>query len=168
MDQRYGTPAGGRSTPFQSTTKMSSRPRIPSNPRATPSLTRSPPLTTSLNDNQPPPKPKSLETGHVLLKQSVMSPGLQKDSTTRLKIRPSAITPEPRSRTAVRPSTIIRTPGMLGGVVSAAKRMHRAITPSDSDGSLVDMYGALPSSNSELEEPIQELGSSETVLVTVR
>ncbi|ORX37049.1 P-loop containing nucleoside triphosphate hydrolase protein [Kockovaella imperatae] len=171
MDHRSATP-GGHQTPGIPTSKLSSRrPQIsvnPLRPAPAPPLSslpshvasshRSPPLTSTSRDNQRP------EPGHVLPKEGGVGVG------TRLKIKstPSA---ESRYRTPLGPRTSAygsqgASSGLGGAVVSAARRLHRAITPSVSGGSWAEV-GAL-AVEENLDEPWEMLKSNETVLVTVR
>ena len=171
MDRGYSTPTG-RQTPHQASAKVSSRRPVatastpytsfhkplPSISNA-PTLHRSPPLTTSLlaNTAQPP------SVSYVLPKEGAG------------KLRIKSIQATDRCHSPLVPRTIpsnsipSRSTGLGSAVASAAKRLHRAITPSDSGGSWAE-HGALSEERGDvvLEEPVEELSSSENVLVTVR
>ena len=150
----------GRSTPLL---KMSSRPRIAGTARVNPGLTRSPPLTTSLNDN---PRLESLS--------AVLTP---KEGTAKLRIK-SSTTPEAKSRLV--PKSLQRagvpiappnqyTPSRFAGSSSLRTTM---LAPSDSDGSLAEAWQGLShaqaGSSLSYDEPTAKLEASEAVLVTVR
>ena len=141
---------------FQPTPKMSSRPR-----QLRPTDAKSPPLTTSLNANTlnyPSPYDNGL---------------LPKDGSLKLKVK-SLVTPEARSRLAMKPLGA-RAPApsssRLEGPGAAARSMHRAITPSDSEGSIAGGWMHLPDRALEIEsrsDGDEGTGQTEAVLVTVR
>ena len=169
MDYRAATPSG-RQTPGLQSAKISSRRLTTTTSAKTPSippvpvrsgLHRSPPLTTSLNDNNPQPgygERVPLKDGAARLKIK-STPGVE--ARTR-----SPLVPRPQSSTASHAPE--RNGGLGGAVVSAAKRLHRAITPSDSGGSWADA-GALASERRDAyDAPVEDLRADESVLVTVR
>ena len=131
--------------------KMSSRPR-----QFRPIDARSPPLTTSPDLNTP-----QYTSQHESLLPSTDG------SHLKLKIK-SATTPEARSRLNVKPLVSRLLPISSH---SASRALHRAITPSDSEGSLVDTIVAPPSFTTRIDsyDHLEEhTGETETVLVTVR
>ena len=138
---------------------MSSRPR-----QLRPTDTKSPPLTTSLNANTPTyPSPYD----------SVLLP---KDGSLKLKVK-SVTTPEARSKLALKPlGARVPAPSTsrLEGPAVAARPVHRAITPSDSEGSLVGGLSFVPDGSSRGgfrsngDEETGQTGQTEAVLVTVR
>jgi len=152
-----------RPPPFQPTSKMSSRPGPKSQLsklQPNPALARSPPLTTSVNANTP-HYPSSYNYDNP---SSFLSP---KDGggSIKLKIK-SSTTPEARSRLGIKPITT-----RIAAV--ASRSLHRAITPSDSEGSLADAW--LGSNPAHLVQEVgldfedeEEQGETEAVLVTVR
>jgi len=150
----------GRSTPHL---KMSSRPRIAGGAKINPVLTRSPPLTTSLNDN---PRLESVT--------SILAP---KEGSSKLRIK-SSTTPEAKSRLV--PKSMQRagvpivpptqqTPSRFAGGSNLRTTM---LAPSDSDGSLADAWQGLSHTHAGSSilptEPTERLEASEAVLVTVR
>lgn len=169
MEYRSATPSG-RQTPHLQPARLSSRrptaviaaktSAIPPVPVRS-GMHRSPPLTTSLNDNNSQP-----------LYGDRMLP---KEGNTRLKIKSTpGIESRIRSPLVPRPSSFNtheqeRSGGGIGGAVaSAARRLHRAITPSDSGGSWADAGALASEQNDLLDEPVEVLKAEESVLVTVR
>ena len=135
---------------FQPTPKMSSRPgqlRLPD--------ARSPPLTTSLNSNAP-----QYPSQHKHLLST-------KETNLRLKIK-SALTPDARTRLTVKPvgARAAAPNSRLEAPAPAVRAMDRAITPSDSEGSLAETL--VTASRGGLGDGVEELGETEAVLVTVR
>lgn len=150
----------GRATP--SAKLMSSRPKIAS--KINLAMTRSPPLTTSLNSN-------------VLLDTPHASRGLvPKDSSVKLRIK-STTTPEarsrvlPKSRTGVPPVPPIPNTPSYTPVPSSLRYGSSMLVPSDSEGSLAEGWaGSSNVRTSSITEgyEVEKLEASEAVLVTVR
>lgn len=153
----------GRATP--SGLKMSSRPRVQL-ARPNPSLEpRSPPLTTSYNDNiRRDPSPHGIAP---------------KEGSVKLRIK-SSTTPEARSRLTPRnvhgmPSVhragvppvppIPQTPSRFAPSSSSALRSAMMV-PSESEDSLVEKHETYQAA--VLEEGVEKLEASEAVLVSVR
>ena len=163
------TPSHGRSTPI-----APSGPRASSRPRVTPAhkgLTRSPPLTTSLNSNV------NGEGAH----QHFLSP---KEGGVKLRIK-SPMTAEARTRvggaagtgTGMRPlgprtTGLNSTPSVPSVLSTGMTNEMRGVTPSHSGGSLAEAWVPAPAPNFRVTNRVPEyeetLDVSETVLVSVR